>query len=76
MKNNYLILVSLILLGSFLVKSEQKTDDLESLPPLTQTRECDWSETLDSSYVDRLGIRIFCKKKITYTKELKKWGLL
>ena len=75
MKNNCLILVSLILLGSFLVKSEQKTDDLESLPPLTQTRECDWSDVLDSSYVDRLGIRVFCKKKSTYLKELKKLDL-
>lgn len=76
MKNNCLILVSLILLGSFLVKSEQKIDDSESLPPLTQKRECDWSDVLDSTYTNELGIRVDCMKQSTYIKELKKWKLL
>ena len=73
MKKNSLILVSLILSGSYLAGTGQKTDVLRNLP--SPQRESDWSDVIDSSYVDRLGTRVYCMKKITYNKELKKFDL-
>jgi hypothetical protein len=68
--------ISLIIIGlvGLLIVSGLRTAPTKSEPRIVIVNH-NWSDKFDSSYVDRLGTRIYCMKKITYIKELKKWGL-
>ncbi len=82
MKRNSLKVASLILFGSYLVKSvpsivgsknlhkESNNSVSVSLPP----QNSNWDESFDSSYVDKLGIRVYTKTKASHEAELHRHG--
>ncbi len=82
MKRNSLKVASLILFVSYLVKSVQPTGDSKNLHKESSnsvsvslpSQNSNWDESFDSSYVDKLGIRVYTKTKASHEAELKRHG--
>lgn len=72
------MLLTIISSGGLLIVIGSKPDSIKNSPRIvsvrSQSQDQNWDETLDSTYVDRLGIVNYTKKRKTHEAELLRHG--